>query len=119
MTHRRLLAAGALAVLGMAAACTPPPADPEPDPWETPKCWESVDPVTASTYYTGPENTLNNAVYASRGNNCATLYTTLKTVVRAPDQAAANALCQSLKGSNASDMDNELVDPPADGWRCF
>ncbi len=126
MPHRRLLAIAALAVLGAATACIPPPADPDPDPepdpaWTAPKCWESSVPQTAGLYYTGPENTLNNAMYASRGNNCATLHTDFPmTVVRAADQSAANALCQTLKGTNASNLaEDGRVDPPADAYRCF
>ena len=73
----------------------------------------------AGLYYTGPENTLHNASYASRGDNCATVGSVTRTVVRAPDQAVADALCQSLTGGNGTKLSDERVDAPLDGWRCF
>jgi hypothetical protein len=121
MTTRRVLGAGCMAlVLAGAMGCATQPTYPGPTAWPAPQCWESVDPFTVSLYYTGPENTLDNAQIASRGNNCATLIGGgMRTVVRASDLAAANALCQDLKGTNADSLLNQNVDPPADGYRCF
>lgn len=137
MKIRLHAAAAVVAVAAISVACVPGPPPPTtttttttttsttttttaPDPWAPPQCWESLDPFTAALAYFGPENTLNNASFASRNTNCSFVFTNFpETVVRAPDQAAADALCGSIAGKIASKLTTEVVNPPADGWRCF
>lgn len=91
-------------------------------------CWDGEDGLNDYAY-TGPVNTLNNAYQtASQDGTCTGGAILLHTVVQAPDQSAAQALCLSLAGlANATRLQNVFGgDPPtgfpaapADYWSCF
>ena len=74
-------------------------------------------------HYLGPINTLNNTThYSSTNGSCSGTAGPSLTMVRAPDQVSANALCSSLTGGVGPIAENQQsiygANTPPDFWTC-
>lgn len=128
MNRTRILAVAAIAIgtIG-AAACTP---SPSPEPWLAAGCYDSPVADAPDLRYSGTQDTVGNLTVAldiadftlSEDGTCAGIplgepYTF--TLVRAADQAAAEALCDSLgQVDGAGQIASDYPAFPADAWVC-
>jgi hypothetical protein len=89
---------------------------------DRPACWENSLDGISDFQYNGPINTAENGLFTnSDDGTCTGGGLATATVVQAPDQSAASALCQSLPIGlpDAEKLQNSFPAAPADYWACI